>query len=189
MRGKNLLLLLALVSSLAILPSRAVAEDEDNDCQKVSLANAANPITGTATLCASEDGIRGQITAHHLIPGDAYTVWFVYFDNPSSCAVPNNCSGADLVNPAADPVGVFGRFSSGVADEDGNARFSGAVHNFTARSGSQVWYALFVHGPASNDNKSRARQLLTPETPGLGAPGEGVGTRKGFGVATAIFKF
>lgn len=188
MIGRKLLLLFALLFSWAMLATKAVAEDEDRDCQKVSLANSANAITGNATMCAGEEGIKGKITAQHLVPGDAYTIWFVYFDNPGACAIPNNCSGADLVNPAADPVGVFGRFSSAVADDDGNARFSGAVNNFSPSAGSQVWFALFQHGPASSDPKARSRQLLTPETPGLGAPGEGVGTRKGFGVATAIFK-
>ncbi|MGE5205635.1 MAG: hypothetical protein ACM3PW_08465 [Chlamydiota bacterium] len=177
---------LAVLAFLVLSGNSAIAQD---GCQSVSLASANSPITGDAILCVNTIGAKGQLVAHNLIPKAAYTIWFVYFDNPALCAVPDSCSGGDLINPADDPVGVFGRFSNAVADTDGTALFKGEVPGFTPGSGSQVWLTMFVHGPASDSPKARARQLLTPETPALGAPGEGVGTRKGFMAANAAFQF
>jgi hypothetical protein len=177
---------LAVLAFLVFSGNSAVAQD---GCQSVSLASANSPITGDAILCVNPNGAKGQLVAHNLMPGTAYTIWFVYFDDPASCAVPDGCSGGDLINPPDDPVGVFGRFSSAIGDANGNALFKGEVRGFTPGSGSQVWLTMFVHGPASESPKARARQLLTPETPALGAPGEGVGTRKGFVAANAIFQF
>jgi hypothetical protein len=37
-------------------------------------------------------------------------------------------------------------------------------------SGSQVLLFIGGHGPVKNDNRARARQLLTPEDPNLGTP-------------------
>jgi len=57
-------------------------------------------------------------------------------------------------------------------------------------SGSQVWLFIAAHGQAdASDNRARARQLLTPEDPFLGAPllGNCVdGVKSGSGVI-AIF--
>jgi hypothetical protein len=74
-----------------------------------------------------------------------------------------------------------------VADEDGQARFAAKLQDFKVSKGSLIWLFIFNHGPASTDNEARARQLLTPETPGLGAPGLGLLVRKGFGAGVAVF--
>lgn len=149
--------------------------------------------TGHAAICANDEGLKVSVKAKGLVPGNAYTVWFIYFDNPAACAT-TGCSPSDLTSPVPDalhpslaPAGVFGRMDSAVADEDGEARFSAKLQDFKVSKGSLIWLEVFNHGPASTDNQERARQLLTPETPGLGAPGLGLLVRKGFGAGIAVF--
>jgi hypothetical protein len=76
----------------------------------------------------------------------------------------------------------------GVAPANGRLTFNGMVRNLRVSAGSAVHIALFAHGPASTtDNRELARQLLTPQAPGLGAPGLGLVTQKGFLVAGIVF--
>src|SRR5438093_6223182 len=70
----------------------------------------------------------------------------------------------------------------------GHVRFSGNIPGICP--GSQVQIILIGHGPASTNTLSRARQLLTPQDPGLGsalgAPIAGpAGVGKGISVFTA----
>jgi hypothetical protein len=149
--------------------------------------------TGHAALCVNDDGLKAKMKVTNLVPGNAYTVWFIYFDNPAACTV-SGCAPGDLTAPLPDathptlaPAGVFGRMDSAIADEDGEARFSAKLQNFKVSKGSLIWLFVFTHGPASTDNQERARQLLTPEAPVLGAPGLGFFVRKGFGAGLAVF--
>ena len=172
-----------------------------DNCAKVPVTQQGNSgATGRAVLCVNEDGVQASMKVNNLISGNAYTVWFVYFDNPAACTSSGltgpgqPCGSADLIQPVPDalhpglaPPGVFGRMDSAVADEDGQARFSAKLQDFKVSKGSLIWLFIFVHGPASADNEARARQLLTPETPGLGAPGLGLLVRKGFGAGVAVF--
>jgi hypothetical protein len=53
-----------------------------------------------------------------------------------------------------------------------------------------IWLVLFNHGPAStSDGRFLARQLLTPQDPGLGTPGSGVTSDGPVGHGIAIAKF
>ena len=132
-------------------------------------------------LVVNNSGATVLMQADNLTPGVAYTVWFVYFDKTSSCLTPDQCSPPDLTMPADNPAGVFGRMDAAVAGPNGELTFQGTLHDLKISPGSAVHLVLFAHGPASTtDLQERARQLLTPESPGLGAPGLGVGTQKGF---------
>jgi hypothetical protein len=136
----------------------------------------------------NNEGADAIIRAENLIPGAAYTAWFIYFNNTSQCLTPLECGPPDLTMPATNPTGVFGRMDSAVAGTNGQLTFKGTLRDFHVSAGSAVHIALFAHGPASTtDNRERARQLLTPEAPGLGAPGLGVGVQKGFLVGAVIF--
>jgi hypothetical protein len=83
--------------------------------------------------------------------------------------------------PAGNPAGVFGRMDAGVAGPNGELTFQAGLRDFEVSPGSAVHLISFTHGPVSTtDLQERARQLLTPENPVLGASGLGVGTEKGF---------
>ena len=129
-----------------------------------------------ASLCITQRGIKSQMRVKNLEPRHAYTVWWVYFDDPGKCDIPFECGLGDfeLGMPNADPVVVLGRMDSGVASRRGRLRFGDFLDDMQPSSGSQVWLVVFGHGPADySDGRQLARQLLTPEDPGLGLPSPG----------------
>lgn len=151
----------------------------DSQCDKQSVTPPMGvEAQSVATLCADRKGVRAKIKAKRLTPGNAYTFWFAYVDNPALCVGggPGVCTPEDFGagNPMANPLGVFGRLDSTVAHKNGKALFSGRIGGLRLSSGSLVLLILYSHGPAdTSDNRSRARQLLTPEDPPAGMPGLG----------------
>jgi hypothetical protein len=140
-------------------------------------------------LVVNNNGAHALMHAENLTPGVAYTVWFVYFDDTSKCLTPYQCAPPDLTMPAGDPEGIFGRMDSAVAGDNGELTFQATMRDFRISAGSAVHLALFAHGPVSaTDNQERARQLLTPQNPVLGAPGLGLGVQKGFLVGVTMFE-
>ena len=144
-------------------------------------------ITGRARLCILDEGVRPAIEAEALAPGTAYTAWFAYFDRPRQCRLAR-CGTDDLLGE--DPAGVVGRMAGAVADGTRKADFWGDFRDLRLSGGSQVVLFIFGHGPAdSADNRRRTRQLLTIQSPRLGAPAAGApsdGARAAM-VAEAIF--
>jgi hypothetical protein len=145
-------------------------------------------VSGGALLILNKNGAQVLMQVENLTPGNAYTVWFVYFDDTSKCVTPNHCAPVDLTMPAGAPEGIFGRMDSAIAGPDGELTFQATMRDFKVSAGSAVHLALFSHGPANTtDLQERARQLLTPENAALGEPGLGLGPQKGFLVGAAMF--
>ncbi len=187
----------ATTKNLLVHPSHAAMSQDDqgdDDCDGVTMKQSlttlnSSGVTGTASLCIGASGVRGHIKAASLTAANAYTVWFVYFDNPLLCSNPGLCTPADTVLPLDNPPGVFGRFDSTVA-KGNNTKFFGHVGGMQLPSGSEVHLPIFNHGTAStSDGRFGARQLLTPQNPNLGAPGLGTSADGVVGkpVAVAIF--
>jgi hypothetical protein len=189
----NRLLLAAAALCLFLLHPSITLADDDSGCDEgvalsanvVALNNSG--VTGSAKLCISAQGVHTRITVQNLTSGNPYTVWFVYFDKPQNCLNPGHCTPADTTTPLADPEGVLGRYDSIVATESPGT-FSGHV-GLVPSSGSEVHFPIFAHGSLSQDGHIRARQLLTPQNPSLGAPGLGTSSdgTKGSPVAVAVF--
>ncbi len=139
-------------------------------CSQQDVVSLGEAVGGNANLCSTPDGLRGSMKAKGLTEGSAYTVWFVYIDDPSSCD-PTTLDCFD----DADPEGVFGRFDSTVGSKNGNFSFLGRVNGLKPSPGSLVFLLLYSHGPADySDGRKLARQLLTPEDPEAGAPHLGI---------------
>ena len=190
MKTKNITLaaLAALLTLTTSTPSVMAAGQCRTDDVRPLMPENGSSVSGRAVLVVNNSGVHVLIHAENLTPGVAYTVWFVYFDDTSRCLIPHRCADPDLIMPASDPEGVFGRMDSAIAGDNGELTFHATLRDFRVSAGSAVLLALFAHGPASTtDNQERARQLLTPQAPGLGAPGLGVGTQKGFLVGAATF--
>lgn len=125
--------------------------------------------TGVALLCETSRGLFGLASVMDLIPGNAYTAWWAYFDDASSCATPNSCGGPETAGE--NPIAVFGRMNSFIAPENGHVHFKGMMRDFKPSEGSQITILMIDHGMADmNDKRRLARQLLTPENPRFGAP-------------------
>ncbi|NOX70137.1 MAG: hypothetical protein GXP15_13195 [Gammaproteobacteria bacterium] len=183
------MLLLATVIALGATQSGAYAhKNNDNNCYKTaveSLDFVEMGVSGKAKLCVNESGLKGDLEVNHLTPGNPYTVWWVYIDDPG-------CPGGGFFGCIAtffgdDPLAVFGRMDSGISPHKGHLEFSDKLDDMQVRSGSQVWFLVFGHGPASTDGRLLARQLLTPEDPTAGAPHLGVDAN-GYPTAVAIFE-
>jgi len=182
---------------LLFLCTEALASGECRHKIKESVVDFGTGITGKATLCINRTGVSGSIEVEHLQPGDAYTVWFFYWDDPSKCEVPGMCGspldflGDATQQPPVLPLVVFGRFDSAVAPADGEEAFEGRVRGLRLSSGSLVQLIIVRHGPAdTSDHIHLARQLLTPEDPNAGAPhlGNVVDGLRGVGAAGAFFQ-
>jgi hypothetical protein len=190
----NRLLLATIALCLFLMHPTVSLADDDSECDGgVALSATVVPLNnsgvmGSAKLCISANGVHTRITANNLTPGNPYTVWFVYFDNPQNCLNPGHCTPGDTTTPLANPEGVLGRYDSIVARES-RGTFSGHV-GMVPSSGSEVHFPIFAHGSLSPDGHIRARQLLTPQDPSLGAPGLGTSSdgTNGSPVAVAVFK-
>ncbi|MEM7294764.1 MAG: hypothetical protein AAF420_15395 [Pseudomonadota bacterium] len=159
-------------------------------------------VTGRARLCADGAGLHSKLRLRHLIPGNAYTVWWVYIDDPSKCTGDSSgTGGASLTGGKSHceisdfmgdkPLGIFGRMSSGIAPRNGRLGLYGSLGGMQPSNGSEVWLWVFTHGPANTaDGDALARQLLTPEDPNAGAPhlGNLIDEQRGFPAATMVFK-
>jgi hypothetical protein len=168
------------------------------DCDQL-LKSPVSPhdsaIQGSAELCIDEDLVHATMRTENLTPGDAYTIWFAYIDDPTKCGnykggKPGVCQDEDFFLPAENPAGVFGRMDGTIAGKSGRARFTGSFRDLRFSHGAVVLLLMFGHGPASStDNRYLARQLLTPQLPVLGAPGLGatIDGAPGHGVAVAAF--
>lgn len=129
--------------------------------------------TGVALLCETSRGLFGRASVMDLIPGNAYTVWWAYFDDTSGCVNEDGtkrpCGGPETAGE--NPIAVFGRMSSFVAPENGHVHFKGVMRDFKPSEDSQMTILMIDHGTADmNDKRRLARQLLTPEVPRFGAP-------------------
>ncbi|MFK7955226.1 MAG: hypothetical protein AB8B96_03955 [Lysobacterales bacterium] len=169
-------------------------------------------MTGRASLCGKDNQLWSGMLVDGLLPGGAYTVWWVYIDNPAACVnfpltvetaeIPFDepvgyagaCGLADFFTPDEseqflNPLVVFGRMDGAQTPENGSNRFNGQFRDFTPAPGSQVWLFAFGHGPAEDtDLRLRARQLLTPEDPLSGVPHVGIeGRRNGYPAGVAVF--
>ena len=182
-RGTRLAAVAALLASvMAASSSKLMAANQCRTRQIQPFApQNGSSVSGAGVLAVNKNGTNVLMQADNLTPGVAYTVWFAYVDKRANCLTPNQCVPADLFMPADNPAGVFGRMDAGVAGPDGELTFQAVLRDFEVSPGSAVHLILFTHGPVSTtDLQERARQLLTPENPVLGAPGLGVGTEKGF---------
>ncbi len=189
---------LTLVGILAVTvvfgrPATVNAADDSRqgsfDCDSQAIMPQLVEATGKAILCVSRRGVRGWMRAAQLVPGHAYTVWLVYFDDPAQCEDPGEC-GKPSDFTGENPLAVFGRMDSSIAPESGKVFFSGRIGGFSPSSGSQLWFWIFGHGPADReDGRHLARQLLTPEDPTAGAPhlGNNVDGPLGFPAAVVMF--
>ncbi len=154
-------------------------------------------LAGRGAVCTTPLGLWSTMTVSGLTAGNAYTVWWVYIDNPDACAgsplpapdvIPfpeppgfaEACGLADFFTEDEsgqflNPLAVFGRMDSIVAGNSARVRFGGDLRGFAPSPGSQIWMFVFGHGPAAIDDKRElARQLLTPEDPNAGAPHLGI---------------
>lgn len=96
----------------------------------------------TATLTRTDAGVGFEISVRGLTPGYAYTVWWVVFNRPENCIVPNACSLADLTGGPGGPARDSIFWGTGeVSDAAGKAHFSGHAYANGVVPGQRLWGA------------------------------------------------
>jgi hypothetical protein len=172
---------LFLVSSTLLTISAAVLcsfTSAQAGCQQQSLAAVQETVQGSGFLCSLPGDVTAGLVVSGLTPGNAYTFWFIYIPDGTTCAADEaTCFGASATGgqQGAMPAEAFGRLSDVIAPRNGKTILFGDVPGLRLAKGSQVWLLLKGHGPANtSDDLARARQLLTPEDPTVGAPNLGI---------------
>ena len=191
------------------------SSDDDETCYSSSVDGIPVPfnpefennIGGSAKLCIDDSGLQGKMRVNNATEGNAYTVWWVYINDPVcpgggffGCVwtffgdepsdflefSPELC-GVAIPCVDEEPLAVFGRMDSAVGKGSGKLRFSNKLNDMRVSSGSQVWMLMFGHGEAADGGTQLARQLLTPEDPASGFPHVGVNPF-GYPAGVAIFE-
>jgi len=85
------------------------------------------PANGAASLIRSKSRLQGRVMLADLIPGHAYTVWWLIFNKPKMCAATPCAPGPDF-GPARAAVFFAG---SGIAASGGGVGGEGGVLNVT----------------------------------------------------------
>lgn len=147
--------LFALLSFAALAQPALVSQSE---VMTHPLRGDVTPVAGSeAHLVRSAAGITVVFATRDLIPGDVYTAWLVFIDDPSACAAapctpPEVMGSADMVRSNI----TFG--DSLIASEDGTGIFvahlaPGTIDNgwfdnaFTNPMGAEFHVAIHSHGP------------------------------------------
>lgn len=112
-----------------------------------------------AQLVTNEAGATMQIQTAELIPGDAVTVWWVIFNNPSACAgYPDEaCTLGDLLGNTAAVGGEVTYAAGHVIGESGMGNFAGHLSvghtsqewfgtGFTNPTGAEIHLVVHTHG-------------------------------------------
>ena len=146
------------------------AFQEGPECSHEVLVETTNTL---ATLHNSGTRLTLNIVDRHLEANNAYTVWWIIFNDPSGCI--DGCGGADIVTEfgAADVILMHG--AGGVSTHLGNLVISAWIDSTGASSGSgevligdpatidianaEIHAAVRTHGPASTDAAILAKQL------------------------------
>lgn len=197
MNRRYIFFVVLMIAVMFISPLKVSGDDEHDETHDIEhscsfeaiKAQELEKARGLGLMCRTRHGVRAWLYVKSLVPGDAYTVWWVYFDDPTQCAdLGGDCE--DVGFGGNKPLGVFGRMDSSIAPHNGKLRFSGRIGGFKPSSGAQIWLWLFGHVPADTiDGRSMARRLLTPELPGAGAPHLGNMVDGELGFPAAVVKF
>jgi len=79
-------------------PAKAKGKDSKTDVFTFFNADgtpAAGDVAGKADLKRSKEGVNLTVRTTGLEPGNAYTIWWVIFNDPEACS-PTGCSDADF---------------------------------------------------------------------------------------------
>jgi len=123
-------------------------------------------VVGRATLVRRSDAVSLSLHASGLVAGDAVTMWWVVFQNPTACSAPG-CGANDLFAAGVDG-GLF-RADGQVVGGDGRAGFTSklevgteslaGLNAFTEPEGSEIHIVLQTHGQAEADREALEEQL------------------------------
>jgi len=149
---------------------------------------------GQSWLQRGEDLVRFRITTGDLMPGHAYTLWMIIFNNPAGCVTNDEpgqeqlCNDFDLFNPDAQPdmvhadgkiVGASGEATFvghrrvGTQAGSANAPLGLPSNGLTDPEGADIRFIVHDHGPMSPKHMPDMIQSIDGGCIDAGVPYEG----------------
>lgn len=153
-------------SPLSPLDAEALAAASDQAAQRTTAMVVTHPSLGPAvpvsgagaTLTSRDNGVSFVLKTADLVPGNAYTVWWVKIDAPQNCAtIP--CGGGDVLGNVEGVLSNVAYGGGHLAGGTGKATFAGAFstgavpggwfdNEFTNPRGAEIHLVVMDHGPA-----------------------------------------
>ena len=88
--------------------------------QPLRIFGVGSVLLGTGSiLVRTKEGVGMTLHTFGLVPGNVYTAWWIFFNNPKACI--DGCGGDDFDNPDVQAVALWG--SGQIAGADGTADF------------------------------------------------------------------
>ncbi len=133
-------------------------------------------VSGESTLVRTVNGLSMTFTDNELEPGDAYSIWWLIFNNPAGCT--GGCGEDEVgafLESGENPAELSAlNATGGVADSSGSATFSASLaigdegpgeflfgEGVTDSLGAEVHLIIRTHGPASEDADTLLAQTST----------------------------
>ncbi len=137
--------------------------------QTVDIFDVVNGVlAGTSTLHRNSNGITVNYKAINLIPGHAYTLWWVIWNNPENCMVPGACSDGDFGDP---DVQVELMYATGhVVGGSGKGNFSAHLNENDASGTINPLFGLPSYGGLLDAEKAEVHMVVRshgPKVPGI----------------------
>jgi hypothetical protein len=98
-----------------------------------------------AHVVRTPNGVNYRVNTNSLVPGHAYTLWVVIFNEPGQClTAPEPCTPADLFHTGAKPDMLYG--AGVIAGGTGMATLSGRTHVGDVSGSVQAPAGLLSYG-------------------------------------------
>lgn len=116
------------VESESRLPEEVNLSHNNSAKMVKTTSDVINPIleevTGTSVLRRTKNGLTINYKSNELMPGHAYTMWWVIFNNPEACAT-QPCSMDDFMNEEVKTVLLYG--AGHLVGQSGKGNFSSHI--------------------------------------------------------------
>ena len=125
-------------------------------------------VIGTSTLHRNSKGMTVNFKTEGLMPGHAYTLWWVIWNKPENCIVPGACSEADFANALNVEVQLL--YATGhVAGNNGKGNFSAHINENNDNGSIHELFGLPNFGGLQNAQTAEVHAVLRshgPKIPG-----------------------
>jgi hypothetical protein len=173
--------------------SGAAAAAEETGSPVYTFPGAADPMLiegASAHIVRTPNGVNFRVNTNSLMPGHAYTLWVVIFNEPGQChTAPDMCTPADLFHTGAKPDMLYGAGvvtgGSGMATLSGRTRVgdvSGSVqapagllsYGLIDPFGAEFHLVVRDHGPVIPEFMPDMIHSLAGGCTDAGLPAQGV---------------
>ena len=129
----------------------------------LDLINGAQ-VVGSATLYRRSNDISTRFQTSDLIPGHAYTLWWVIWNKPENCATPGACIDTDFA--IADQVEVEVMYAAGrVVGADGKAVFTSRLKQGDTSDSSNDFFGLPSFGGLQDTQTAEVHLVVRSHGP------------------------